>query len=142
MYNQLCKHFARRDEEADKNGSFYWTLILPFLRLNCWAQLRELIPIYQYATTYLNPKNLTWITTFHSSILLADARSKHILIILVVDPYNFRKLQEWFSEFEQDENKTQKRKSNRLLIRRCISAWWAFWGLRIPYHGRGLLQMK
>ena len=41
---------------------------------------------------------------FHSRILLADAHSKHIPIILVTDLQNFRKLQ----EFEQDENKTQK----------------------------------
>ena len=41
---------------------------------------------------------------FHSRILLADAHSKHILIILVTDSQNFRKLQ----EFERDENKTQK----------------------------------
>ena len=54
---------------------------------------------------------------FHRT-LLADAHSKHILIILVIYLQNFRKLQEWFSEFERDENKTQKRKSNRLLIKR------------------------
>ena len=41
---------------------------------------------------------------FYSRILLADAHSKHILIILVTDSQNFRKLQ----EFERDENKTQK----------------------------------
>ena len=53
--------------------------------LSCKAQLRELILICQCATSYLNPQNLTWITNFHSRILLADVHSKHILIILVVD---------------------------------------------------------
>ena len=77
-----------------------------------------MIPIYQYAMTYLNPKNLTWINNFHGRILLPDAHTKHILITLVIDSQNFRKLQEWFSHFEQDENITQKRKSNRLLIKR------------------------
>ena len=114
-YITLCKHFGGR-EEADKNGHFHWTLISPSLKLNCWAHLYELIPICQYATTYLNPQNLTWITNFRSRILLADAHKKHILIILVVDSQNFRKLQEWFYEFERDENMTQKRKSNSLIV--------------------------
>ena len=52
--------------------------------------------------------------SFHSRILLADAYRKHILIILVTDSQNFRKLQ----EFEGDENRTQKKKSIRLLIKR------------------------
>ena len=39
---------------------------------------------------------------FHSRILLADTPSKHILIILVTDSQNFKKLQ----EFERDKNKT------------------------------------
>ena len=64
------------------------------------------------------PQHLIWITNFRSRNLLADAHGKHILIILVVDSQNFRKLQESSSEFEQDENMTQKRKSNRLLIKR------------------------
>ena len=67
---------------------------------------------------YLNPQNLIWIAYFRSRILLADAHSKHILIILIVDSHNFRKLQGCFSEFERDENMTQKRTSNRLLIKR------------------------
>ena len=50
---------------------------------------------------------------FHSRIVLADAHSKYILIILVIHSQNFRKLTELFSEFEQDENRTQKRKSNK-----------------------------
>ena len=115
-YIKLCKHFGRRDEETDKNGYFHWTLISPSLKLNCWAHLYELIPICQYATTYLNPQNLTWITNFHSRILLADVHSKHILTILVVDSQNFRKLHEWFYEFERDENMAQKRKSNSLIV--------------------------
>ena len=48
---------------------------------------------------------------FHSRILVADAHRKHILIMLVTDSRNFRKLQ----EFEGDENRAQKKKSNRLL---------------------------
>ena len=60
-------------------------------------------------------------TNFRCRIILADAHSKHILIILVIDSRNFRKLQEWFSEFERDENMTQKSKSKRLLIKR-----WSF----------------
>ena len=51
-------------------------------------------------------------------ILLADAHSKHILIISVMYSQNFRKLQKRFSEFEWDEIITQKRKSNRALIKK------------------------
>ena len=62
--------------------------------------MRELILICQYAMAYLNPQNLTWIASFRSKVLLADAHGKNIAIILVVDSQNFRKLQESFSEFE------------------------------------------
>ena len=48
--------------------------------------------------------------SFYSRILLADVHSKHILIILVIDSQNFRRLQ----EFERDEVRTQNRKSNSL----------------------------
>ena len=68
-YIELCKHFGRRDEQVDKSGSFHWTLILPSLSLNCWAQLRELVALCQHTTLYLNSQNLTWITNFHSRIL-------------------------------------------------------------------------
>ena len=54
---------------------------------------------------------------FHRT-LLTDAHSKHILITLVIYSQNFRKLQEWFSKFEWDENRTQKKKSNWLLIKK------------------------
>ena len=47
---------------------------------------------------------------FHKT-LLADAHSKHVIIILIIYLQNSRKLQEWFSEFERDENRTQKSKS-------------------------------
>ena len=47
---------------------------------------------------------------FHSRILLADTHSKHIIITLVTDSQNFRKLQ----KFERDEDRTQNRKSNSL----------------------------
>ena len=115
IYWTFWKHFERRNKEAHKNGCFHWTLISPSLKLNCWAQLRELIPICQYATTYINPQNLTWMINFRSRILLADAYSKHILIILTVDSQNFRKFLEWFlnlselgtwnrREFQQDEH--------------------------------------
>ena len=53
---------------------------------------------------------------FHRA-LLTDAHSKHILILLVIYSQNLRKFHEWFSEFEWDENRTQKRKSIRLLIK-------------------------
>ena len=56
-----------------------------------------------------NPKcNMDY--SFHSRILLADAHSKRILITLVIDSQNFRKLQ----KFERDEDRTQNRKSNSL----------------------------
>ena len=54
---------------------------------------------------------------FCSGILLGDAHSNYILIILLIDWWHFRKLQEWFSEFEWDEDRTQNRKSNSLLIK-------------------------
>ena len=50
---------------------------------------------------------------FHSGILLGDVHSKDILIIVVRDLWNFRKSQEWFSEFQWNEDRTQKRKTNR-----------------------------
>ena len=46
----------------------------------------------------------------HNRILLFDANRKHILIILVIDSQNFRKLQELFSEFQRDDNKKSKKK--------------------------------
>ena len=55
---------------------------------------------------------------FHNRILLFDAHRKHILIILVIDLQNFRKLQELFSEFQRDDNKNSEKKSSRLLIKR------------------------
>ena len=45
----------------------------------------------------------------HNRILLFDANRKHILIILVIDSQNFRKLQELFSEFQRDDNKKLKK---------------------------------
>ena len=45
----------------------------------------------------------------HNRILLFDANRKHILIILVIDSQNFRKLQELFSEFQRDDNKKSKK---------------------------------
>ena len=35
------------DRQTDKNGCFHWTLISPSWNLNCWAQLQELIAVYQ-----------------------------------------------------------------------------------------------
>ena len=55
---------------------------------------------------------------FHNRILLFDAHRKHILMILVIDSQNFRKLQELFSEFQQDDNKKSEKKSSRLLRKR------------------------
>ena len=49
---------------TDRNDCFHWTLIPPSSNLNCWAQLHELIPDYQYARTHLKPQNFTWITIF------------------------------------------------------------------------------
>ena len=49
---------------------------------------------------------------FHSGILLGDGSSKDILIIVVIDSWNFRKLQEWFSKFQWEENRKQNRKFN------------------------------
>ena len=66
---------------------------------------------------YKTPK-LSMDYNVHNGILLGDANSKHIIIILVIVSWNFRKLQEWFSEFEWNENRTQKTKSNKLLIKR------------------------
>ena len=79
--------------------------------------MHELIWIFKCATTCLNPKNLTMDHNFCRT-LLTDAHSKDILIISAIYSQNFRKLQDWFSEFEWDENKTQIRKSNWLLIKK------------------------
>ena len=66
---------------------------------------------------HAKPKKFNMDYNFHRT-LLTDAHSKHILIISVIYSYNLRKLHEWFSEFEWDENRTQKRKSNWLLIKK------------------------
>ena len=52
---------------------------------------------------------------FHCRIILGDTNSKHILIILVIDSWDFRELQELFSESEKE--RTQNRKSKSLLIK-------------------------
>ena len=63
----------------------------------------------KYYKTSKNPKiNMDY--NFHSRILLADTHSKHIIITLVTDSQNFRKLQ----KFERDEDRTQNRKSSSL----------------------------
>ena len=54
------------------------------------------------------PQKINTDYNFHSRTLLADAHSKHILITMFIDSQNFRKLQEWFSEFERDENTEEK----------------------------------
>ena len=46
-YIQVYKNSGRRDWQTDKNGCFHWTLISPSWNLNCWAQLQELIAVYQ-----------------------------------------------------------------------------------------------
>ena len=106
-YIELYKHFGKRDRETNRNGCFHQKLIRRSKNLNCWAQLQELIPC-QYARTYLKPQT-------HGEIILGDAHSKYILIILVIDSWNFRELQEWFSEFEEDRR--QNRKLDSLLIK-------------------------
>ena len=63
------------------------------------------------------PQKFNMDYNFHRT-LLTDVHSKHILITLVIYSQNFRKLQEWFSKFEWDENRTQKKKSNWLLIKK------------------------
>ena len=49
---------------TDRNDCFHWTLTPPSSNLNCWAQLHELIPVYQYAKPHLKPQNFIWITIF------------------------------------------------------------------------------
>ena len=48
---------------------------------------------------------------FHGRILLGDTYNKHIALILVKYSWNFRKLLEWFSEFQWDDERRQNRKS-------------------------------
>ena len=55
---------------------------------------------------------------FHSGILFGNTHSKHILIILIIHSWNFKKMLEWSSEFEGDEDRTRNRKSNSLLMKR------------------------
>ena len=45
---------------------------------------------------------------FHSGIILGDAHSKHIIIILVIDSWNFRELQESFAEILRGQKTEQK----------------------------------
>ena len=108
--------------------------ILKCTLLGSMAWINLNLPIYYNIS---KPQKFNIDYNFHRT-LLTDAHSKHLLIILVIYSQNFRKLHEWFSEFEWDENRIQKIKSNRLLIKKCrISAAWKFWNLRIPYQGLG-----
>ena len=54
---------------------------------------------------------------FYCRIPLDNAHSKHILIILLIDWRNLRKLPEWFSVFQWDEDRTQNRTFNSLRIK-------------------------
>ena len=62
-YIGLCEEFWK-NRVTGRNDCFYWTLIPPSSNLNFWAQLHELIPVYQYARTHLKAQNFTWITIF------------------------------------------------------------------------------
>ena len=62
-YIGLRKKFWKK-RVTGRNDCFHWILIPASSNLNCWAQLYELIPIYQYARTHLKPRNCTWITIF------------------------------------------------------------------------------
>ena len=116
----------------------YWTL-QKFWKERWRSKQKWLLPL-NINTTILKSKFLSWITwidpslliywgisetpkflmdySFHSGILLGDAHSKHILIILLIVSWHFRKLQECFPEFDWDKDRTQNRKSNSLLIKR------------------------
>ena len=88
--------------------------ILKSKQLSSIASINLNLPIcYNISKT----QKFTMGCNFHRT-LLADAHSKYILIILVTYSQNFRKLQEWFSGFVWDENRTQKRKINSLLIKK------------------------
>ena len=107
------------------------------------VKLHELISVCHYAKTNLKPQNFTFIIyNFQGRILRGDAHSKHILIILVIDSWNFRQFQEWFSEFQWDEDRKQNRKSNSSNDKKGRILAWSAWSLRIPHHGLGFLQMK
>ena len=116
----------------------YWTL-QTFWKERWRSKQKWLLPL-NINTTILKSKFLSWITwidpslliywgisetpkflmdySFHSGILLGDAHSKHILIILLIVSWQFRKLQKCFPEFDWDKDRTQNRKSNSLLIKR------------------------
>ena len=127
-------------------GSQKWLLtlkiniaILKSKLLGSFASINMNLPIWHNIS---KPQKFNTDYNFYRT-LLTDLHSEHLLIILVIYSQNFRKLQEWFSEFEWDENRTQKIKSNRLLIKKGrILAAWTFWRLRIPYHGLGVSQIK
>ena len=102
------------------------------------VKLHELISVCHYATTNLKPQKYI----YQGRNIKGDAHSKHILIILVIDSWNFRQFQEWFSQFHGDEDRKQNRKSISSTDKKGgISAWWA-WSLRITHHRLGVLQMK
>ena len=54
-------------------------------------------------------------------------------------PPDFRELQEWFSELQEDWNTEQHQTGlNSLLIKHRISAGWAFWSLRVSYQAESI----
>ena len=119
---------------SNQNDNIYWTLKIFSMerwrgRQKCLLPLNINITIKSILLSWIawinpnlpicynisEPQYFNMDSNFYWS-LLTDAHSKHILIILVKYPQNFRRLQEWFSEFKWDENRTKTRKSNRLLI--------------------------
>ena len=112
---------------SKQNYHIYWTYanilegemksrqkwLHPLLATKLLCSIPWIYPNFPICYDISKPPKFYMDYNFHSRIVLADAHSKYILIILVIHSQNFRKLTELFSELEQDENRTQKRKSNK-----------------------------
>ena len=107
------------------------------MQLIAWINLN--LPVF---CNISKPQKFNRDYNYHRA-LLTDNHRKHILILLITYSQNFRKLQEWFSEFEWDENRPQKRKSIRLLIKQVkFQQHEHFEASEFHIMGWGVLQMK
>ena len=114
---------------------FHWTLIPPSSNLNCWSQLHELIPVYQYARAHLKPQNFTWITIFtvkfYKVMPIANIFSSYWSYIHGISGSRRNDF------LNLNELRTEHRTENPIIywFKGGISVGWTLLSFRILYHG-------